>query len=150
MGTALDYFRSTMENKETNDSTKRVNYSTCSVTTKIPGPSAEDGSSRADRYNSGKPKLSFMLDFPNAMEMMADVADYGAKKYSLHNWKKGLPVRKIADSLLRHLTDYMNGEDVDEESLCYHLGHIVWNACALAEMGYPPGSIMDDRDGHVT
>ena len=82
------------------------------------------------------------------MELMAEVADYGAQKYSLHNWKKGLPVRKIADSLLRHLMDYINGEDVDEESMHYHLGHIVWNACALAEMGSQPGGIWDDRDGY--
>ncbi len=97
----------------------------------------------ADRYNKGKPKLSFLFDFPNAVEMLAEVAEYGANKYSLNNWKKGLPIRSVVDSLTRHLSAYMDGEMVDEESRCSHLGHIVWNAMVLAEMGLRKD--MDDR-----
>jgi hypothetical protein len=97
----------------------------------------------AERHNDGKPKLSFLFDFPNAIEMFAEVTEYGASKYSINNWKKGLPVRRVVDSLMRHLSAFMDGEMVDEESRCSHLGHIIWNAMALGEMGIRKD--MDDR-----
>lgn len=102
-----------------------------------------DNKELADRYNSGKPKLSFLFDFPNAIETFAEVTEYGANKYSTHNWKKGLYVRSVVDSLMRHLAAYMGGELLDAESGCSHLGHIVWNAMVLAEMGIREE--MDDR-----
>lgn len=71
-------------------------------------------------------------------------AAYGAAKYGLHNWKKGLHVRDVASSLLRHLTAFLNGEDIDEESGLSHTGAIAWNALMLSEMYRRPD--MDDRD----
>lgn len=103
---------------------------------------------RGDRHNDGKPKLEFVLDFPNAIELVSEVAEYGATKYSLHNWKHGLTYRTITGSLLRHLSAYMRGESTDEESGELHLGHIAWNALALAEMGASRPD-MDDRFHNV-
>lgn len=92
--------------------------------------------------------MVYLLDFPLAIEAVARVAAFGADKYSKHNWKKGMYVRSIASSLLRHLTDFMNGEDIDEESGLNHTGAIAWNALALAEMAQRYD--MDDRDrGYV-
>ncbi len=88
------------------------------------------------------------MDFPSAIARMSEVAEYGAEKYSLHNWKQGLTYRTIAGSLLRHLSAYMNGEDKDEESGESHLGHIAWNALALAEMGGTRPDL-DDRFSNV-
>jgi hypothetical protein len=98
----------------------------------------------ADRFNSGKPDLVYLLDFPEAIRELTEVAEYGANKYSKHNWKKGLKVRSVASSLLRHLAAYIDGEDVDEESGLFHTGAIVWNAMVLAEMSKRYD--MDDRD----
>ena len=121
--------------KDVKDSTKPASYSTCCDTQATVGQSVGSGLSRGARYNGGKPKLEFVLDFPNAIELVSEVAEYGAKKYSLHNWKHGLTYRTITGSLLRHLSAYMKGEETDEESGESHLGHIAWNALALAEMG---------------
>ncbi len=88
---------------------------------------------RAIRYNGGKPQLSYLLEFPNAIKAVAAVAEMGANKYVRHNWKKGFDSSSILDSLLRHLVAYQNGEDIDPESGLQHLGHAAWNVLALIE-----------------
>lgn len=90
-------------------------------------------SEQALRYNAGKPPIHYLLTAPNAVQHLATVFDYGAKKYAPDNWKKGLPTRQLVDSLLRHLTSYMNGNDYDAESGCAEVAHILWNAFVLAE-----------------
>ena len=101
----------------------------------------------AMRFNEGKPKLSYLLDFPHAMQYHANQSEAGAKKYALLNWRKGLPRRAIIDSLLRHLTAYAAGEEIDADGLP-HLGGIVWNAMVLAEMHHRCPHL-DDRLGNI-
>lgn len=88
---------------------------------------------QADRYNDGKPKLSYVLQFPNAIKGLSYVCDKGAVKYKRYNWKKGLPFTEVADSLLRHLTAVLDGEDYDPEDGIPHIDRVVWNALALSE-----------------
>jgi hypothetical protein len=84
---------------------------------------------KADRYNKDKPKLSLIgLD---CLEPCARVLEFGAKKYSRDNWRKGLPVTEIIDSLLRHLSALQRGELIDPESGEGHIGHIQCNALFL-------------------
>lgn len=87
-----------------------------------------------DRYNVGKVPLSYIIQFPNAINGVSVVADFGARKYARNNWKKGLPYTPTIDALLRHLTKFINGEDIDEESGLPHVDHVAWNALALSEM----------------
>lgn len=51
----------------------------------------------------------------------------GAKKYAERNWEKGIPASRFADSALRHLFKYMDGQN-DED----HLIAAIWNLCGLA------------------
>ena len=98
-----------------------------------PGTGKKIVPGQAMRFNNNKPQLSFLLDFPNAIEEVCRVCEMGAKKYALLNWQKGLPFRGVEDSLLRHLTAFHNGEDYDLESKKHHLAHVAWNALALLE-----------------
>lgn len=98
------------------------------------------------RYNEGKPKLSFVLEFPNALEEWSKVCEYGANKYERGNWKKGRSVIDSLDSLSRHLLAYCNGTDLDEESKCKHMAHILWNAAFILETEARYGKKYDDRD----
>ena len=97
----------------------------------------------ADRFNSGKPELSYILSAPEALKGLAEVFAYGATKYSRDNWKKGFPQNQLIDSLLRHLLAVANGEKLDLNpetgkagegySGLPHVDHVLWNALVLSE-----------------
>lgn len=87
---------------------------------------------KADRYNEGKPQISYPLSARYALEGIAKVMEYGAIKYDRDNWKKGLDLNSTLDSLLRHITKLLDGEEVDEESGLPHLDHIACNALFAA------------------
>jgi len=89
-------------------------------------------SGSALRYNGGKLRWS-LVDF-DALEDMVKVLDFGAKKYADNNWKKGLKTPEIFESMMRHMTAYMRGEDIDPESGLPHTGHILCNAMFLSYM----------------
>jgi len=87
---------------------------------------------KALRYNKNKPKLS-LIDL-SRMEDCANVLEFGAKKYSRDNWKKGLPLSEILDSMLRHIAAIQKGEWLDPESGLPHIGHIQCNALFLGNL----------------
>lgn len=82
------------------------------------------------RYNTGKRRWS-LVDF-EALEEMVKVLEFGAEKYDDHNWKKGMSVNEVSESLMRHMFAFLNGEDDDKESGFTHLGHVQCNAMFLS------------------
>lgn len=99
------------------------------------------------RYNEDKPELSYLpRSFPKMVEAVARVMQFGAAKYEDGNWQKGgKPDKEYWDSLFRHLSYVWQGQDYDEDSACLHLGHAVWNLCALLELNYPDLPATDGR-----
>jgi uncharacterized protein YuzB (UPF0349 family) len=85
---------------------------------------------QALRYNQGKVQWS-LVDY-KSIEPMVRVLEYGCLKYSKNNWKKGMPVSQIIESMLRHTYKLLEGELVDPESGIEHVGHIQCNAMFLA------------------
>jgi len=83
----------------------------------------------ADRHNEGKVPLSLLpLD---CLEQVARVLNYGSRKYTRDNWRKGQTRDQIADSMLRHLAAQQRGEVRDLESGELHSAHIATNALFL-------------------
>lgn len=80
---------------------------------------------KALRYNEGKPRWS-LVHF-KSLEPMVRVLMYGADKYAVDNWKKGLDEKEILDSLQRHVAALIDGQQLDEESGLPHIGHILCN-----------------------
>ena len=80
---------------------------------------------KALRYNHGKLKWS-MVHF-KSLEPMVKVLMYGADKYARDNWKKGLDRQEILDSMQRHLSALIDGQEIDPESQEQHIGHIMCN-----------------------
>jgi len=78
------------------------------------------------RYNDGKPQWS-LVDFKSLVPLVR-VMEYGCIKYERDNWKKGLDLTQILESMSRHLFALMSGEIVDPESQQEHIGHIMANA----------------------
>lgn len=86
---------------------------------------------KALKYDKGKSPLSMI---PNSfINGVADVLDFGAKKYHRDNWKKGMEWTRLVDSCLRHVTTWNEGEDLDPESKLSHLKHAACNLAFLIE-----------------
>lgn len=92
-------------------------------------PMADDKREYAERKNTGKPQMSY-VDM-HCLSPCARVLEFGATKYSRNNWKKGMPVTKILDSLMRHIGDLQDGKVIDDESKLAIIGHIQCNAMFL-------------------
>lgn len=100
--------------------------------------------SQGIRHNEGKPQWSQI--HWKSLEPMVRVLEQGEKVVGKSNWKKGLPVLEVCESLLRHTFALMDGEDNDQKSGQPHVGHILANAMFLSYMmQFRPD--MDNRDG---
>ena len=88
------------------------------------------------KYDAGKPRPGLMLvDFAMAIEAVAEVTTFGAKKYSPHSWMTVPDARdRYHDAFLRHILKDAKGEKVDPESGLLHAAHVAWNALALLEL----------------
>lgn len=65
-----------------------------------------------------------------ALRRLAQRYEYGAIKYGKsEGYKDGLPVSDCWDSAIRHLIEYMDGDNSED-----HLAACVWNCFAMMEM----------------
>ena len=62
---------------------------------------------------------------------LAEHYGLGARKYDDRNWERGYKWSLSVDALLRHLNQWLMGEDNDEETGSNHLIAVAWHACAL-------------------
>lgn len=85
----------------------------------------EGNAQSASHADEGKLRWD-LLPFTE-LEDVVQVLEFGAKKYSAHNWRKGMPVHKVFNSTLRHLFAWWRGEDIDPESGLPHLAHAICN-----------------------
>lgn len=72
--------------------------------------------------------------FPNALLEVAHISYVGSQQHNPGEpmfWDK-TKSKDNADALLRHLTDYAKGVELDEDGL-RHLGKVAWRALALLE-----------------
>lgn len=87
--------------------------------------------SAAVKFDGGKPRLSLLSR--HALEETSRALDFGAKKYSAHNWRKGFAWSRNLDAALRHIHAFQEGEDKDPESGISHLAHAMCNIMFLLE-----------------
>lgn len=73
------------------------------------------------KRDAGKPDLSFLPT--EALVGAARVFAFGARKYARDNWRGGMPWTQPYAAVLRHLTAWLEGEDLDQDSGLPHLDH---------------------------
>jgi predicted GNAT superfamily acetyltransferase len=64
----------------------------------------------------------------NPIRQVVEVLTFGAKKYEPNNWqnvKDG--INRYYGATLRHITDWREGEKLDQESGIHHLAHAICN-----------------------
>ena len=113
------------------------------------------------RYNAGKAPLSLIpatftkaivdhyaghgLPIPTRLIwQVGAVLDFGAKKYTAHNWRQGGSWTSCLNSALRHLVKMIEGNQIDDESGLPESGHLGCNLAFLLEFDWR-GTGKDDR-----
>ena len=74
------------------------------------------------KYDDNKPRMD-LLD-SQALEGLASVLTFGARKYAAHNWRNGISNSRLVAAMLRHIFAIMRGEYVDPESGLPHVDHV--------------------------
>lgn len=93
------------------------------------------------KHDQDKPRMD-LLD-PHAIEVLAQVLTFGAKKYEAHNWRKGISKGRLLAAALRHLFAYLGGQDKDPETGLSHVGHAM--CCCMFLLGLENRMDLDDR-----
>ena len=69
----------------------------------------------------------------------------GAAKYGPYNWReKKVPARTYIAAAMRHLVDFLDGEETAADSQVHHLGHVI-GCCAIVLDAMETGNLIDDR-----
>lgn len=84
------------------------------------------------KHDADKPSLE-LID-RTALVELAKVLDFGAKKYSAHNWRKGIQWSRVIGAALRHIEAFNDGENFDQETGLCHLAHAM--CCCMFALNY--------------
>lgn len=98
------------------------------------------------KYDADKVRVD-LLD-PIALEALAAVLTFGAKKYAAHNWRGGISYSRLLGGLFRHGFAVLRGEDIDSESGLPHIDHLGCCWMFLSNM-MKTRQDMDDRFKHA-
>lgn len=81
------------------------------------------------KHDAGKPDLTLLPQ--EALHSIARAFEYGAKKYTRGNYKKGMAYSRVLAAAFRHGFAYASGEQRDPESGLSHLAHMGACVCML-------------------
>ena len=81
------------------------------------------------KHDGEKPRLDLIS--PIALEEVAKVLAFGAKKYQAWNWAKGINYTRVIAAILRHTYLYLRGETLDSETGISHMAAVMCNAMFL-------------------
>lgn len=77
---------------------------------------------------------------PELIRRVSIHLEKGAEHYGADNWRAGMPFRRVLDSLIRHIFQYAECDEVED-----HLAAIVCNTMFLMEYEAQGKSLLDDR-----
>lgn len=77
------------------------------------------------KYDDGKTRWDLVPW--DAVEKVAEILTFGAKKYGDRNWEQGIDFGRLFAATMRHVVAHVNGETIDPESGMPHLAHASTN-----------------------
>ena len=86
-----------------------------------PASAAEIASGKGTKDDFLKPRMDLLPSEP--LEEIARVLEFGARKYTAHNWRNGMVFGRPFAAVIRHLWAWWRGEDKDPETGLSHLAH---------------------------
>ena len=88
----------------------------------------------AEKHDQNKPPMHLLP--PHAIEQVAKVFGFGAKKYAAFNYLEegGLDSNRLIGAAMRHINAWNKGETLDPESGENHLAHAVCSLTMLLEI----------------
>lgn len=102
-----------------------------------------DHPKKAKTYDEGKAPLAYLPW--DGLREVAMVQEYGHKKYGdFYNYRKGMEVGRNLSCAMRHIVDYMDGKDLDDESKRSHLAHAACRVLFVLQ-NIHDGVAIDDR-----
>jgi hypothetical protein len=96
------------------------------------------------KHDSGKVDLTLIPLV--ALESEARALMFGEAKYGRYNYTQGFEASRLTAAALRHIYQYIAGEDVDKESGLHHLGHARANLAMYLHCEQL-GTLRDNRRG---
>lgn len=94
------------------------------------------------KFDGGKPDLTLIRY--EAIEQVARVFEFGARKYGRDNFMGGMNWLRLSAAALRHIMQWVSGESKDSESGESHLAHAC--CCMLMLLTYEAKGLgTDDR-----
>lgn len=85
----------------------------------------------AKKFDKEKPQLALLPRHP--LCDITSVLMFGAEKYGVYNWRKGMEWNRLASATMRHIMAWVDCEDKDPESGLPHLAHAACNLLFLLE-----------------
>lgn len=97
-------------------------------------PNGLDPHSAGAKLDAGKADASLLLSFGKALNAVAEIATFGANKYTRNGWIS-VPqgVDRYTAALMRHLLKETY-EPCCPDSQLHHAAHAAWNALARLEL----------------
>lgn len=94
---------------------------------------------------AGKAKAPLALLPPEALRQAAWAHGNGAAKYGAFSWRENqVCTTTYISAMMRHIGQYLDGEDADAESGLSHLAHVIASANILIDAKHC-GTLVDDR-----
>lgn len=87
-------------------------------------------------------KLRYDLIPPDALEALATILTFGARKYAPRNWELGMPWGRVFAALLRHLWAWWGKRGTDPDTGRSHLWHAL--CCIVFLVSYEARGIGED------
>ena len=107
---------------EQNDKSAMIGFGIEMTTPEQLAQSAEEVDERQG-HKADTGKLPWALLPFDAVRQVVEVLHFGQKKYAARNWEKGIDYDRVYSAAMRHMTDWWQREQNDQESKLHHLAH---------------------------